>query len=55
MAVFQKNSFPKNDWPMNVWLSLDDTERFNMFLYSLGDRERFWQAGKHLGGWNAAD
>ena len=48
MAVFQKNSFPKNDWPMTVWLSLDDTERFNMFLYSLADRERFWQAGKHL-------
>ena len=51
MAVFQKNSFPKNDWPMNVWLSLDDTERFwfNMFLYSLaviesdfGKRESIW-------------
>ena len=51
MAVFQKNSFPKNDWPMTVWLSLDDTERFwfNMFLYSLaviesdfGKRESIW-------------
>ena len=51
MAVFQKNFFPKNDWHMTVWLSLDDTERFwfNMFLYSLaviesdfGKRESIW-------------